>query len=566
MKNDPASRWLLPLLLASSFLLTVATGGRGYLFNETDCQYAGAAKVMTEGGSWLVPDNNGIPRLVKPPLLYWAMTASISVFGMNEFAIRLPGALSLCALVGITFLIGERMGGRWRGFMAGAILLTSLGTFTLGRIVMPEPTFCALIAGGIYCVLRGMEETSTRKWWFLAFWLCAALASFTKGVHGLLYPLIIIGLTALFRPHDRERLRGLLSWPGGLLFLAVNLPWYLIIESRYPGYLHNLFFAEQLGHVTGSSAPATNHSDVPRLQFLLLHLAWFFPWSIPGLAALWIRSRQIRRPLNFAALLVFFWIVVVFASALVAGQRQDYYAMAAWPAVALAMAALFDQMIPRWSRIVVAALLGGGFVAALFLPSLTGNAETAPLAERATAWSTLMSFDASVWSSLTATALLTLGGTFLTTTLSCFLPKKKAFIALAVTGVCLALGAINGTALVSPYFSIGPLKEFLASTPAKTPIVFDGDIDTGSSLLFYTDRPILLLDQKPEKDFVVRKFGLGRDRYLTSEELVARWHSGVPLLFVTEKARLDEWRTRFAAPDLSPSGKTGTQIVLKNYP
>ncbi len=564
MKTDTASRWLLPLLLAAAFLLTVTTGGRGYLFNETDGQYAGAAKVMADGGSWLIPDNNGVPRLVKPPLMYWAMAVSIKIFGQTEFAIRLPGALSLCALVWITYLIGERMGGRWRGFMAGAILLTSLGTFTLGRIVMPEPTFCAFIAGSIYCVLRGMESTPAQRWWFLGFWLCAALASFTKGVHGLLYPLIIIGLTALLHRSARPQLRDLLSWQGGLLFLAINLPWYLYIESRYPGYLNNLFFAEQLGHVTGAATPATNHSDVPRLQFLLLHLAWFFPWSIPALAALFVR--RAKSPLNFATLLVIIWIVVVFLSALFAGQRQDYYAMAAWPAVALGMAALFEQILPRWSRFVVAFFLTAGFVAAWFLPSLTAQTETAPLAERATAWSTLVSFDASVWSSLSTTALLTLGSAAVFAVIACFLRGRPAFLALAGVGACLALGAINGTAIVSPYFSMGPMAGFLATTPVDSAIVFDGDIDTGSSLLFYSARKVILLDQKPEKDFVVRRYGIGRDRYLTSDELVSRWTESAPLLFVTEKARLPEWRTRFGSPGLAPSGSSGTQIILKNFP
>lgn len=564
MKPDTAPRWLLPLLLAGAFLLIVATGGRGYLFNETDCQYAGAARVMADGGSWLVPDNNGIPRLVKPPLMYWAMAVSIKVFGLNEFAIRLPGALSLCAFIWLTYLIGERIGGRWRGFMAGAILLTSLGTFTLGRIVMPEPTFCAFIAGSLYCVLRGLESPSSRRWWFLGFWLCAALASFTKGVHGLLYPLIILGITAVFYRAERPALRRLISWQGILLFLAINLPWFLYIESLYPGYLHNLFFAEQLGHMTGAGTPATNHSDVPRIQFLLLHLAWFFPWSIPALAAVFIL--RWKTPPPFASLLVPIWIVVVFLSALLAGQRQDYYAMAAWPAVALGMAALFERVIPRGARGVVALLLGAGFIATFFLPTLTATSETAPLAERATAWSTLVSFDASVWSSLSTTALLTLGSATFFAIAAALLEGRKAFLALAGVGTSLALGAINGTAIVSPYFSMGPMTGFLASTPADSAIVFDGDIDTGSSLLFYSDRKIILLDQKPEKDFVVRRYGVGRDRYLTSEELVARWSENAPLLFVTEKARLPEWRTQFASPDLSPSGGSGTQIILKNFP
>ncbi len=88
------------------------TGGWGNLYNETDGQYGGAARVMAAGGSWLVPLNNDIPRLVKPPLLYWAMAGSMEVFGVNEFAARLPGALSWCAVAVLTFLLGNVSAGR----------------------------------------------------------------------------------------------------------------------------------------------------------------------------------------------------------------------------------------------------------------------------------------------------------------------------------------------------------------------------------------------------------------------------------------------------------------------
>ncbi|MGA7880031.1 MAG: glycosyltransferase family 39 protein, partial [Terrimicrobiaceae bacterium] len=141
----------MPLLLALAAALTLGTAGWGDLYNETDGQYCGAAKVMVRSGSWLIPENDGIPRLVKPPLLYWAIAVSMKAFGINEFAARLPNALALTAWVGVTFLIGTHVGGRSRGFLAGIILLTSLGTFTLGRIVMPEPLFSAFIAAALYC-------------------------------------------------------------------------------------------------------------------------------------------------------------------------------------------------------------------------------------------------------------------------------------------------------------------------------------------------------------------------------------------------------------------------------
>ena len=55
----------------------------------------------------------------------------------------LPIALGILAAVAFTFLIGDRLGGPWRGFLAGLIHLCCCGTFLFGRIVMPEPVFSA---------------------------------------------------------------------------------------------------------------------------------------------------------------------------------------------------------------------------------------------------------------------------------------------------------------------------------------------------------------------------------------------------------------------------------------
>ena len=71
-------------------------------------------------------------------------------------------------------------------------------------------------------------------------------------------------------------------------------------------------------------------------------------------------------------------------------------------------------------------------------------------------------------------------------------------------------------------------------------LVYDGPIDTGSSLLFYVDSPLILLNQDPEDDFVVRKFGRG-DRFLTLAEFISLWNSSTRKL-ITEEGKLALWR------------------------
>src|SRR5437667_8567256 len=189
---------LLVILIALAALLHVVTVGTGDLYSETEGQYAGAAREMVASHNWLLPTNNGIPRLQKPPLLYWVIIASYKILGVNEAAARLPVALAVVATVALIFLIGEKLSEYWRGFIAGMIYLSFCGTFLLGRIVMPEPLVTALLAGAIFCGICGYQRRPHRRIWYTAFWICAALACLTKGLLGIAYPAAIFLLLSIF--------------------------------------------------------------------------------------------------------------------------------------------------------------------------------------------------------------------------------------------------------------------------------------------------------------------------------------------------------------------------------
>ena len=84
----PTRHALLVILIALAALLHVVTVGTGDLYSETEGQYAGAAREMVASHNWLLPTNNGIPRLQKPPLLYWLIIASYKILGVNEAGCR----------------------------------------------------------------------------------------------------------------------------------------------------------------------------------------------------------------------------------------------------------------------------------------------------------------------------------------------------------------------------------------------------------------------------------------------------------------------------------------------
>src|SRR5438132_14283227 len=113
---------------------------------------------MFQNHEWLLPTNDGIPRLQKPPLLYWLIIGSFKLFGVNAAAARLPVALAVVASTALIFLIGEKLADYWRGFIAGLIYLSLCGTFLLARIVMPVPVVSVLIAGTIFSSIGGYHH------------------------------------------------------------------------------------------------------------------------------------------------------------------------------------------------------------------------------------------------------------------------------------------------------------------------------------------------------------------------------------------------------------------------
>jgi 4-amino-4-deoxy-L-arabinose transferase-like glycosyltransferase len=426
----PIGAIAIALTLVIAYVAFLHNLGSISLVDETEPKFAEAARQMLVRGDWITPYFNTEPRFDKPPLVYWLMALGYQAIGVNEWAVRLPSALSAIALMGFLFYTLHHYAPdrsilslrhrpldrpdnkltlnayRWfAGFLGAAIFALNPHSLVWGRIGVSDMLLVGCMGSALLAFFHGYVLSETDRahpgakspnfvrsqLWFLAFYILLALAVLTKGPVGIAIPAIVIAAFLLYIGRFGQVLREMgLGW-GIFIVLELALPWFILVyRANGQAYLDSFFGYHNLERF----AQVVNGHSAPWYFYVPIVFGCFVPWSVYLPIAIarvrvWQQSHWRLQPRSQQlALFALFWLAGVFLFFSIAATKLPSYMLPLIPAAAILVAChlstdFFEtssefatlNSISRWLNLILFLVLG---VAFFTLPGWLGYDPAAP--------------------------------------------------------------------------------------------------------------------------------------------------------------------------------------------
>jgi 4-amino-4-deoxy-L-arabinose transferase-like glycosyltransferase len=368
---------LLPWFLLAAALLAIYVRGLGLDVMEVDAaQYASISMEMLQDGHWLQVKHRGADYLDKPPLLFWLSALSFALFGLSNWAYKLPSFLAALLGVWSVYRFARLYYGSSTARHAAFILASSLGLILVSNDVRTDTLLLGFSAGAVWQLAVYVEKRRLPN--LLAGFGCVGLAMLAKGPIGLVMPAFAVGGHLLMKGRYRELFR--LEWLAGLLIAALLLApmcWGLwqqfdlhpekwVNGRRGVSGLRFFFWEQSFGRITGENVWK---NDASAFFFVHVYLWAFLPWSLLLPWALWriIRTTlagwKVRPLVSWPEYYSLSGFLLTFLSLSLSHYKLPHYIFITLPWASVLVAGALEQTWARLPRL----LLNIGSVASILL-------------------------------------------------------------------------------------------------------------------------------------------------------------------------------------------------------
>lgn len=562
--------------------------------DDVDAAHGQLGRNILHSHDWVIPHLDGVPYIEKAPLPYWLIAVSYAVFGVHDWAARIPFALGALLLCWVVARYGRWAFGDRSGFLAGLMLATCVGLFLFTRILIPDVLLTLCVCVAFWSLQRALNEDGEEA--RPARWAALLAVSLAVGVmlKGLLPLVLVIGGALLYLAitrqfFARETWRRLHLGTGLLIFLLIAAPWHILAILRMPphfaftmhsgpgeyhGFFWFYFMNEHVLRFLGLRYPH-DYNTVPRAAFWLLTLVWLFPWSVYSPAVIRVNYRPTDRA-GRTRLMALCWsgFLMLFFSF---STTQEYYSMPIYPALALLLGSALDgaageRWLTRGSRI-----LGGVYAMGLatilaILYMVRGIPRNGDISSALEQHPSAYTLSLGHMGDLTLRSFAYLRTPLVLAAFACAVGAIGAFLLrrnsriLTIAAAMLIFFHAARVAMVTfdPYLSSRLLAEKLRQEP-KGNIIIDGAYYPFSALLYYAGQNALLLNGR-FNNLEYGSYAPGAPHVFIDEaEFHRLWSSPTRYYFATDGTQLDALRKSAGSGEFYEVASSGGKFLFTNH-
>jgi len=228
--------WSVPLILLLLYVCLFSGLGALGLTGPDEPRYAAIARAMSETHDWITPKLWGVPWFEKPVLYYWSAGIAMRIFGVSEFAARLPSALAALLAIAAGAWTALRSYGVSTAWFTLLMLPTSVAIIGFSRAASSDMLFAGLLTAAMAVACEMLQTQRPGPASRIAFGFLLGAAVLAKGPAAVI---LAGGATLLWAALTRE-------WHAPFRFLhplivaafcATALPWYVVCSLRNPDFL-----------------------------------------------------------------------------------------------------------------------------------------------------------------------------------------------------------------------------------------------------------------------------------------------------------------------------------------
>ena len=560
--------------------------------DDVDAVQAQIARNMLDSGDWVTAHLDGVKYLEKSPLIYWAIAISYEIFGVHDWAARIPVALSAILLSWLTFRIGAWAFSLLAGLYSGLTIATCIGLWLFTRIQIPDVTLTATIALALWAFLRTLDSEETRPaLWSSVMAAAIGLGLILKGLIAAVFPIaaavLYLAFTGLIR--KRETWQRLHVLRGIAIALAIAAPWHILAMLRNPPYF-DFAMTSGPGHYRGffwfyfinehvlrflNLRYPRDYNTVPRLYFWLFHLLWLFPWSVyfPALGKLSFRGddRASRTRLLCLCWAGFLLVFFTFSS------TQEYYSMPAYPALALLLgSAITEPSVAVWRRrgqMVLAVVTGLALIAiSIILLNVWNLPAPGDISQALVQHREDYTLSLGHMGDLTIKSFAYLKLPLLIAGMAFLIGSRSAIRGSHAGSVAMMILFFHAARLAlitfDPYLASRQLAAAVNSAPHGK-LILDDSYYAYSSVVFYADayhgQPILLLNGLVNNlEFGSNAPGAPHEVFIDDAQFVQRWLSPQQYYVVAAKTQVERFERLVGRENLYTLADSGGKFVFAN--